>query len=248
MAPRIGIVVCDHFPADTKAVAGGDVGDLHRRLLGGVEPGLELEEYDATSGALPAPDTCDAWVITGSRADAHGRSPWVLDLLEWIRHAADRARMAGICFGHQAVAQALGGQVERAAGGWTVGPQVLELDGTPWFEPATVTINAMHRDEVTRLPPGVSSLGHGTTAAAPAFIVHDRILCIQDHPEFEPTLTSHLINRRRDRIDPALAEAGLARCQTVPTDGHLVGRWMVDFLLDRRHAGTARWANRKSAD
>lgn len=232
--PRIGIILCDHFPAEVRDVAGGDIGDLYRRLLGGAEPALEFCEYDATEDALPDLEECDGWILTGSRADAHGDEPWVRALLEWIRAAAaTRARLAGVCFGHQAIAQALGGRVERADK-WIVGPQTLTVEATPWFDAATVELNAMHRDVVTALPPGATTLGRGTTAAVPAFALDDRILCVQDHPEFDAGVTEFLIRSRRDAFGDDVADSGLVRVRTVPSDGPVVGRWLVDFLLDRR--------------
>lgn len=231
----IGILVCDQLPPETEAVAGGSLGDLYERLLRQAEPTLAFRQYDVKAGTYPASrDECDAWVVTGSRSDAHGDEPWVLDLLEWLRDAeAEQTRLAGICFGHQAIARALGGEVARA-GEWKVGPQSLTFDATEWFAGATVAIHAMHQDVVTRLPPDATLIGTGETGAIPAFRVGDHVLCVQDHPEFDDTLEAYLIESRRDRLGAAVADDGLARITADPADGPLVGRMLVDFLLDRR--------------
>jgi GMP synthase-like glutamine amidotransferase len=234
---NIGIIVCDHFPPETSAAAGGEIPDLYRRLLSGTGDSLTFREYDAANGELPTNlDECDGWILTGSRADAHGDDPWVADLLEWIRTAiATRERIVGVCFGHQAIAQALGGTVERAAT-WKVGPHTLTLDATIWFAEATVELNAMHRDVVTRLPPGAVVAGRGTTAEVPAFRVADHVFCVQDHPEFSAPVTRKIIEGRRERLGEACATDGLERLQTTPTQGDVVGRYLVDFLLDRRRS------------
>jgi GMP synthase-like glutamine amidotransferase len=232
---RVGIIVCDHYNEQIAEIAGGDVPDRYRHLLGDADPGLEFREFDAVRGELPTDlGECDAWIVTGSRADAHGDEPWVVDLLEWIRWANDaRERLAGICFGHQAVAQALGGAVERGDR-WRMGPQRLTVDATPWFGEQTVALNAMHRDVVTELPPEAEVIGSGETAQIPAFRLGDHVLCVQDHPEFDNDLIRAIIEMRRPRLGDELADDASARVLRTPTDGDVVGCWLADFLADRR--------------
>lgn len=235
--PTIGILLCDHFPAETEAVAGGPLGQLHERLLGGAEPALEFRRYDVIGGERPAAlDECDAWVVTGSRSDAHGDDPWILAFLDWLREAIGAgARIAGICFGHQAIARALGGRVEPA-GEWKVGPQTLTFDATEWFGATTLAVNAMHRDVVTALPDGAEIIGTGETAAIPAFRIGEHVLCIQDHPEYDAALEAFIIRSRVELIGEETAAAALIRLAEHPADGPAVARMLVDFLLDRRVA------------
>lgn len=232
---RIGVLLCDHVPADLQVLSGGDYDLVYRHMLRAAEPQLDVVTYAAVDGDLPAsPNECDGWIITGSHDDALSDESWVVALREWVGSAVvGGARIVGICFGHQLVAVALHGTVGRAEK-WRVGPQDTTVESTPWFDGGDVRLNAMHRDVVTELPPGGRAIATGTTSEFPAYLVGDNVICVQDHPEFDAPYTSALIDARTDRIDPATVESARHRLTVEPTDGSTVGRWLVDFLLDRR--------------
>jgi len=235
--PRIGVLLCDHVAADLQAISGGDYDLVYRRMLLAAEPDLEVAVYPAVDGVLPeSTSECDGWIITGSHLSAFSDEPWVIALREWLADAAETdARIAGVCFGHQLVAEALGGKV-GTADQWKVGPQKTTVEATDWFEGGEVKLNAMHHDVVTVLPPGSRNIAEGSTSEFPAFLVGDNIVCVQDHPEFDADYVRALINARLDRMDADTVASARARLSTEPTDGPIVGRWLVDFLLDRRRA------------
>jgi GMP synthase-like glutamine amidotransferase len=237
----IGLLLCDHVDPELRVPAGQrDYPEIYESLLRGVDDSLSVRTYDTVAGELPGDlSECEAWVITGSRHDANGSDPWLLGLHRFIRALHEQhARAVGVCFGHQAVAHALGGQVERADQ-WKAGPHLLTVGATAWFGSAEVQIHAMHRDEVTRLPEGCRSVGEGDTARYPIYLAGDNLLCIQDHPEFDDGYTAALVRARRERMGSEVADAALARIGATPVDGDVVARWLVDFLLDRRVTGAS---------
>jgi GMP synthase-like glutamine amidotransferase len=233
--PLIGILLCAHLPAELQPLTGGDYDTVYRDLLRSGDPRVDTRAYDAINGELPAStEECDAWVLTGSPHDAFEDTAWIAVLRDFVvRAVADGARIAGVCFGHQLVATALGGTVERS-GGFAVGPHTMHVEATEWFSGGEVTINAMHRDVVTRLPAGARTIATGTSAEVPAFLVGDSVFCVQDHPEFGRALTAALIDSRRNLIGDETALAATERLGEITTNGELVARWIVDFLLDRR--------------
>ena len=231
----IGILVCDHVsPRLREAARDRDYGDMYVEMLTVAEPDLTTRIYDVVAGELPAdPTECDGWIVTGSRHAADQDEAWLGALGEFLRDLHEvRARVVGICFGHQAVAHALGGRIDRADG-WAAGPQEMAVEPTDWFEGGRISLNAMHRDVVTALPPGARPIGTGTTAEYPIYVVDDTILGIQDHPEFDAAYTRALIEARESYMGD-VAAAALEKVDSVPTDNITVGSWIVNFLLDRR--------------
>jgi GMP synthase-like glutamine amidotransferase len=234
--PLIGILACDHVgPELLDAARGRDYDVMYTQLLQSAEPSIRTRSYDVVGGELPqSPDECDGWIITGARYDAYRDDPWIVALREFIRQVhAQRARLVGVCFGHQVVAHALGGRAEHT-GTWKAGPQELHVEATDWFEGGSVVIHAMHQDVASVVPPDGRTIGRGTTADHPVYLVADNILCVQDHPEYDASYIAGLVESRRPRMGDEVTDTALARIDDVATDNDVVATWIANFLLDRR--------------
>lgn len=115
---KIGILECDHVPNRLRHI-GGDYSDMFANLLRHHAPTFELEYFDICHGQLPLPEVCDAFICTGSRYSSYDQIDWILRLKHLIRQFYDAdIPFVGICFGHQLLAEALGGQTARAPEGW----------------------------------------------------------------------------------------------------------------------------------
>ncbi len=234
--PLIGILACDHVgPELLDASKGRDYDDMYAEMLQRAEPSIRTRTYDVVNGELPgSPTECDGWIITGARYDSYSDEPWIVALRQFIQSVRDhRARLVGVCFGHQVVAHALGGRA-APAGEWKAGPHWISVDDTAWFEGGDVRIHAMHQDVAHEIPSGGVTIGSGTTADHPIYLVDDTILCVQDHPEYDADYIAGLVEARRPRMGDEVTDAALARIADVPTDNAVVGRWIASFLLDRR--------------
>lgn len=174
----------------------GDYPDMFARLLDG--QGFTFRTFRVVEGAFPAGvRDCDGWLITGSRHGVYEDHPWIPPLEQFIRDAfAAHVPVVGICFGHQIVAQAMGGKVERYAGGWAVGATDYDFGGEK------VTLNAWHRDQVVQAPLGAKVIATNDFCANAALLYDDRALTVQAHPEFRPEFVDGLMKTRGKGLVP----------------------------------------------
>jgi len=215
-----------HFPNDGQKVL---------ELLQPLRPDWSYEVVPVKDGVLPASlGDFDGYVITGSPASVNDDSlPWVRQLMEFIRAVhAERQPMVGLCFGHQAVAKALGGEVVRNAAGWGLGtaPTHWHVD-RPWMTPpqATTTLMAAHNEQVIRMPEGAVCLGGSDFCPIGSMQIGQHIWTTQFHPEMPLVFMQALLGYLADKLDAdtmARAHASLANAADVP----LFGQWMVQFF------------------
>lgn len=225
---RIGILVNDHV-ADQFRHISGDYSDMFQRLLG--SEGVEVVAYDVIGGELPAdPTECDAWVATGSFYSVNDDEAWIRGLEQFVREIATaRVPYVGICFGHQMLAKALGGTVEKSERGWAVGVHEIEVSEDIGLGDGYRVIHS-HQDQVVKPPPGAELLGWSEHCPVSMFVVGDTMLGIQGHPEFVPQYSEALMRERRGRVIPEeTVDAGLASLEMDP-DSERLAEWILDFI------------------
>lgn len=192
-----------------------------------------FEYFDVRRGRYPGRiEDCDGYLISGSRASVYDEDPWIARLIGFVGelHSA-RARTVGICFGHQMIAQALGGAVARASGGWGVGVHTWSVvRRESWMDPVLPEIRllASHQDQVRTLPSRARLLASSTFCPNAAFAVGNHMLALQGHPEFSKAYARFLMHKRRPLIGAAF-DPGL-RSLEQPTDAGVIARWIARFL------------------
>ncbi|HVM23003.1 MAG TPA: type 1 glutamine amidotransferase [Sphingomicrobium sp.] len=222
---KIAILETGHPPAGLEQ----QFGSYPAMLTGLLGPGFQTESFDVQAGQLPKPGEHDAYLITGSPAGVYDPLPWIAPLLEFIRSAGN-SKMVGICFGHQAMAQALGGTVEKSDKGWGAGLHRYRIvRHEPWMDGSkAIRVPASHQDQVVVQPPGTSVVAASDFTPYAALAWTDRpAISFQFHPEFSPDFAKALIERRRDNVPDAAAIASL----DAPNDNALVGGWIRNFLI-----------------
>lgn len=225
---NIGLLECDDVVGRFPHIKGG-----YREMFGALLPGAKFRYYEAHRGNLPAsPMECDAWLCTGSKYSAYDTDAWIQNLAAFIRSLKDEKPFVGICFGHQMLAQAMGGEVAQASQGWGAGVLKVELlKQEPWMQPPQkeIRIHHMHQDQVQKLPRGSVVLGRSEHCEVGMFRVGDSMLGIEGHPEFTPEFSEALIRARVERIGAAASKAALATVRQ-PTDAPVVAQWIRKFM------------------
>ncbi len=135
--------------------------------------------------------------------------------------------MIGVCFGHQIIAQALGGKVEKFAGGWSVGRTEYDMDGQ------TVALNAWHQDQVTERPEGARVLAGNAFCENAVLAYGDRIWTVQPHPEYGADFIDGLIRTRGKGVVPEALLSEAREHLDAPLDDARIARFMAEFFLER---------------
>lgn len=224
---KIGILQTGRAPEELRADF-GDYDAFFRRLLAG--QGFTFETWAVLDGVLPSgPAAADGWIITGSRFGVYEDHPWIAPLEDLVRAiVAARVPLVGICFGHQLVAQALGGRVERFAGGWSVGAVAYETGAG-----GQDRLLAWHRDQVVVPPEGARTIATTPSCRHAGLAYGDHALTLQPHPEFTPEFLRALIAARRDQLPPEVAQAGLDSLAAGPVEAGRHAALIGAFLARR---------------
>jgi len=212
----------------------GSYSKMFQELLSVVDDQIVFQSYDVTHFDYPeSMDACDAYLITGSKASAYEDKSWIRRLEDEVRILHGRQKkLIGICFGHQLIAQALGGKVQQSEKGWGVGASLRHVyQKKSWMGKAedSYRILVSHQDQVTQVPPGAERIAGNDFCPNASFQVGKHILSFQGHPEFEPNYLRQLIEGRREIIGPTRADQALKSLQE-KTDHQQIARWIVGFL------------------
>lgn len=190
-----------------------DIGRVHGnydRLFtetAGLRP-EQVETVHLPSGQRPAePGDYGGILITGSSAMVTDRLPWSEFAAQWLRRAmAADVPIFGVCYGHQLLAHALGGEVAYHPDGMEVGTQAIELlpaaSRVPLLAslPRRFTANVIHSQVVVTPPAGAVALARSTRDPHQILQYRDNVLTVQFHPEFTGGIMRNFLESMADRL------------------------------------------------
>ena len=198
--------------------------------------GARFSSHAVLDGQLPdSPDEADLWLITGSRHAVYEDHPWIAPLESFIRDCRRAGRkMLGICFGHQIIARALGGEVARSPKGWGVG--IHDYSTRNWPEslapdPGVIRVQAFHQDQVLRAPEGAVCIASSPFCEIAALWYPGFALTFQGHPEFTRDYARDLLRARSGSVLPEpLVEDALTQMRAQQATSADLALWLRDHL------------------
>ncbi len=211
---------------------------MFQRLLDLAGHELQYESFCVVQDEMPTSiNQCDGWLITGSRHGAYESHTWIPKLEVFIRSLAEsKVPLAGICFGHQIIAQALGGSVVKSEKGWGVGLHQYRVDQAPaWMEgqPQQVGMYVFHQDQVLDKPESAEVFASSEFCPYAGLVYGDPIISMQGHPEFDRAYMEALLDIYGGSL---LSAEVLATARDSLSDGQtadtlMLATWIVKFFI-----------------
>ncbi|MDQ2065268.1 type 1 glutamine amidotransferase [Xinfangfangia sp. CPCC 101601] len=200
-------------------------GEKFRNLLAPLRPDWRFTTLSVKDGTFPSDlSDYDGFIITGSPASVHDDAPWVHRLMQLIRDIRTaKLPLYGACFGHQAIALALGGRVEKNPGGWVFGLTETQMEGAP------IHLYAAHVEQVTNLPQGAEPLGGNADCAIGAYRIGGQVLTTQYHPEITESFATALVEEYYEKLPPEVAKRA-KQSLTRPAETERMAQRIVDFF------------------
>jgi len=225
---KLGILQTGRSPEEMLAEH-GDYDGKFRELLAGHD--FTFVTYPVLDNVFPeSPKDAEGWIITGSKFGAYEDHDWIPPLEDLIRAIyAQKVPMAGFCFGHQIIAQALGGKVEKFSGGWALGATDYAYENTE----SPVTINAWHQDQVVEKPQDARVIAENNFCKYAALAYGDDIVTWQPHPEFGADFIEGLLDARRNVVPPEDADDAERRLGR-ETSNNLIADHIAAFFKTRQ--------------
>jgi len=227
---KIGLLECDHVRDELLHIA-GDYRQMFPALFENTTTNWEWVFYDLINGHFPQHlDECDAYLCTGSRFSVYDHEPWIMRLKTLVQNLyATKKTFVGVCFGHQMLAEALGGKVQKADGGWCVGIHRFQTSNSTALAIDNPQLLMMCQDQVVQLPPNAITLASSPDCPVAILQVGGSMLGIQAHPEFNKLYEAALINLRIEQIGAQKAKKALESL-TQPTDARAVAGYVLQFI------------------
>lgn len=238
---RVGLLLCDDVDEPARADHGTYL-SMFSQGIHATDRNLRLLPVRCHRGEMPdSPDDFDGYLISGSRHSAYDPFPWIERLGDFVRSCrARRKKTVGICFGHQLIAHALGGEARRAEVGWGLGIHTARITAPQaWMgdvqngglrAPGHYNLVVVHQDQVVSLPPGACAIAQNDFCPISMFVADEVMLGIQGHPEFSREFGVARVDSRKAQLAPDLYRQSRASLERLALDSAQVLGWVARFL------------------
>jgi GMP synthase-like glutamine amidotransferase len=226
---KAALLICDHVPDQLSKIHG-----TYYEMYANLFPGITLEAYFIIDNEFPEVEKYDVFISTGSRYSVYDNIPWIEQLKEMIKEIYDLGKkFIGICFGHQLIAESLGGKVEKHASGYLIGVHKFTVTkNLSWMRPQAdgYKILMLCQDQITKLPEKSLVLSGSAECAIGMYTVGSTFLGIQGHPEFSKEYNRAIFESRADRIDADKIEKASISLEDEPSRP-LLTSYLQNFIL-----------------
>lgn len=212
----------------------GDFPEMYERLLAVDNPDVKITTFDVRAGILPdLNNEYDAFICTGSRASVYDNEDWITELKCYVQllYSTGR-RFVGICFGHQLIAESLGGRVAQSERGWGIGVQMSQIqEHKRWMNPDRdfFAVPVSYKDQVIELPPDSETLASNSWCRHFMITAGQHFLGIQGHPELSKYYVENLIQSREDILGESRVSDGINSLKS-EIHSDVLSHWILNFL------------------
>jgi GMP synthase-like glutamine amidotransferase len=233
---KIGILKCGTPTKDTLKKQ-GDLDKIFKKLLLLENSNVIVKGFDCIKEQLPKQndfDNIDGFIITGSKYSSYDKQQWIRKLKTKIREMdRKKIKLVGICFGHQLIAEALGGKVILNSFGWEVSVSNIKMNriGKKLFNSDSLNIQSMHKDIVSDIKNTGLRIFSKNDCGIQGMIKDDHIFTLQGHPEYLPSTVKTLLLLRKDIIPLKICQKGLKKL-TNSTDSKLISKFIGKFFMN----------------
>ena len=226
---KTALLVCDHVLPQFQRDHG-----TYPEMFTNLFPDLDLEHHFVCDGDFPDVEDFDAYIISGSRYSVYDDKPWIKQLKDFTQDLYNsKKKVLGVCFGHQMIAEALGGKVLKAENGFLIGVHEFEiLEKKFWMEPFQdhYYVLMLCQDQVEQLPSNAQVLSKSLDCSVAMFSVGDYFLGVQGHPEFTRAYNRVVIESRTEQIGQDKIDFAIESFKIEPNT-ELVRDYLMGFLM-----------------